>query len=182
MVTDKSACLPGPPLAVPVVRLVGDRQTDFLSNSKIESWLSMSRRATAILIPSASSSMSAARVVIGGDPEHQVIGIAHHRDAGAQLQRDRRNRQQPRDVAAHHLQPAVWAADIGCQRHDAALRQTGEESNHPRGQHERDVAGSPRPPCCPPDADRLAWPGSAGCAPCAIAGSGRPARRGDRAA
>ena len=48
-----------PAVAAPVVRLVGDGQTDFLSNSRIESWLSMSSRATPILMPSASLSMSA---------------------------------------------------------------------------------------------------------------------------
>lgn len=38
----------------------GGGQTDLLANSKIESWLSISKRATAIAIPLASSSTSAA--------------------------------------------------------------------------------------------------------------------------
>jgi hypothetical protein len=75
--------------------------------------LAVTSCATRPSIPAARASMSGSSVVVGGDAEDELVGVAEHRDAGAQLKGDRRDRQD----FQHPPTPSVSAVlRLGCDQ------------------------------------------------------------------
>ena len=65
-------------------------------------------------------------VVVGGIADNETIGLACHRDAGAQTKNDRRYRQHFQHLAAEQLLPTAGAGNVGRQSGQAMLRKPGQ--------------------------------------------------------